>query len=178
MGLGCSKHSGLLLVLLPIVACSRLAENYMERCCRVSLVSKGWCDPKMDSMFRSAACFHKAFQWLKTKNNLCSSLCQKGFQLVSSPKYTSKRGLGSSLQVASSDLDTILYVDCTKLGVLNQLAINAIGDVAERVIFRSPSRYLVLIPKVIKSCFPKSCFRQIWVNPQNHSSKVKAAFWY
>ena len=118
----------------------------MDRCCRVSLVSKGWCDPKMDSMFRSAACFHKAFQCLKRKNNLCS--LPKRFS-TSSPKYTSKRVLGSSLQVASSDLDTILYVDCTKLGVLNQLAINAIGDAAERVIFRSPSRYLGLIPKVV-----------------------------
>lgn len=95
---------------------------------------------------------------------------------TSSPKYTSKRVLGSSLQVASSDLDTILYVDCTKLGVLNQLAINAIGDAAERVIFRSPSRYLGLIPKVVSR---KVVSAKLWVNnPKNHNNKVKAAFWY
>lgn len=47
-----------------------------------------------------------------------------------------------TLQVGVEELDTILYVDCTKLGVLNQTTINALGDLTERVLFRAPSRNL------------------------------------
>ena len=45
------------------------------------------------------------------------------------------------LQVGVLEVDTILYIDCTKLGVLSQTNINALGELAERILFRAPSRY-------------------------------------
>ena len=50
-----------------------------------------------------------------------------------------------------NDLRTVLYIDCTKLGVISQIEVNMIGELAESVLFRNPARteaHLVgLIPK-------------------------------
>ena len=54
-----------------------------------------------------------------------------------------------------NELDTVLYVDCTKLGVLSQVSINALGELAERLLFRNPSRYSLLITvAVFNLCCP------------------------
>ena len=41
-----------------------------------------------------------------------------------------------------SDVHVVLYVDCTKLGVLSQHDINLIGTCAEKVLGNNPSRSL------------------------------------
>ena len=78
------------------------------------------------------------------------------FHNIMFPKYIKKKTISTTswitsqkhsnnnftLQVTVEELDTILYVDCTKLGVLSQTTINSLGDLAERVLFRSPSRNL------------------------------------
>lgn len=46
------------------------------------------------------------------------------------------------VKVSTQELHTILYVDCTKLGVLNQSEINMVGSVAEKVLSQNPSRPL------------------------------------
>ena len=46
----------------------------------------------------------------------------------------------STLEVEVGQLRTVLYIDCTKLGVVSQIEINMIGDLAESVLFRNPSR--------------------------------------
>ncbi|CAK9013014.1 Uncharacterized protein SCF082_LOCUS11746 [Durusdinium trenchii] len=48
--------------------------------------------------------------------------------------------LASHHKVPVEDVNTIMYVDCTKFGVLNQPEINAIGEMVERVLFRNPYR--------------------------------------
>ena len=54
-----------------------------------------------------------------------------------------------------NELDTVLYVDCAKLGVLSQVSINALGELAERLLFRNPSRYSLLITvAVFNLCCP------------------------
>ena len=47
-----------------------------------------------------------------------------------------------ALQVQVSDVHVVLYVDCTKLGVLSQHDINLIGTCAEKVLGNNPSRSL------------------------------------
>ncbi|CAK9073143.1 unnamed protein product, partial [Durusdinium trenchii] len=50
-------------------------------------------------------------------------------------------------QVDAKDVDTILYFDCPKLGVLSQAEINMVGDMSEKVLGKNPTRsVLVLIP--------------------------------
>lgn len=44
------------------------------------------------------------------------------------------------MQVAVDDIDLILYVDCTKLGVISQSEVNHIGETAERLMCRNPTR--------------------------------------
>lgn len=46
------------------------------------------------------------------------------------------------VKVSTQELHTILYVDCAKLGVLNQSEINMVGSVAEKVLSQNPSRPL------------------------------------
>ena len=49
-----------------------------------------------------------------------------------------------------NQIHTVLYVDCTKLGVLQQQEINTIGDLAEKHLSRNPARsVLVLIPPLL-----------------------------
>ena len=38
------------------------------------------------------------------------------------------------------DVNTTVYIDCTKFGVMNQPEINAIGELVERMLFRNPYR--------------------------------------
>ncbi|CAK9038785.1 Sodium/hydrogen exchanger 3, partial [Durusdinium trenchii] len=96
------------------VSGKRLSENFMEKVCRVSLVTdKQPCDPKVEAVYRQAAANFKAL-------------------------------------VSPSDLYTVVYMDCTKMGVLNQGEINNIGALAERFLARNPSRsVLVLIPPLL-----------------------------
>ena len=42
----------------------------------------------------------------------------------------------------ANELDIVLYVDCTKLGAINQKEINQIGDMADKVLQKNPSRFL------------------------------------
>ncbi len=46
------------------------------------------------------------------------------------------------VKVSTQELHTILYVDCTKLGVLNQSEINMVGTVAEKILSQNPHRPL------------------------------------
>lgn len=48
-----------------------------------------------------------------------------------------------SHKVTVADLHTVLYVDCTKLGVLTQQQINQIGALSEKVLGLHPTRSLV-----------------------------------
>jgi hypothetical protein len=43
-------------------------------------------------------------------------------------------------EVSVHEIDTVFYVDCTKLGVLSQTNTNALGEMAEKILFRCPSR--------------------------------------
>ncbi|CAK9077405.1 unnamed protein product, partial [Durusdinium trenchii] len=90
----------------------KLAENLMEKCCRISLVTdKQALDPKTEAVFRQTA---------------------------------------ATCKVGVTDVYSLLYVDCTKLGVLQQGEINHIGSMAERHLMRNPSRSaLVLIPPLL-----------------------------
>lgn len=50
----------------------------------------------------------------------------------------------------AKDVDTILYFDCPKLGVLSQAEINMVGDMSEKVLGKNPTRsVLVLIPPLL-----------------------------
>eukprot|EP00435_Cladocopium_sp_Y103_P045667 s474_g13.t1 len=46
----------------------------------------------------------------------------------------------TSLQVNVHEVDTILYLDCTKLGVMTQQNVNALGEMAERILHSPPQR--------------------------------------
>ncbi|CAK9010862.1 Uncharacterized protein SCF082_LOCUS10854 [Durusdinium trenchii] len=89
-----------------------LAENLMEKCCRISLVTdKQALDPETEAVFRQTA---------------------------------------ATCKVGVTDVYSLLYVDCTKLGVLQQGEINHIGSMAERHLMRNPSRSaLALIPPLL-----------------------------
>ncbi|CAK9062831.1 Uncharacterized protein SCF082_LOCUS32651 [Durusdinium trenchii] len=89
-----------------------LCENYMERACRVSLVTQAApLDPKIDQLFRNHAVAKK---------------------------------------VTPQDLDCVLCIDCTKMGVINQLEVNMIGELADKVLSKNPTRTcLVLIPPLL-----------------------------
>ena len=106
----------------------------MERSCRVMQVcDKSWVDPKLDSLYRSAAIGAKVWRLAKSiffKLNMFCFVCYHFLILI--------------LEVGVHELDTILYIDCTKLGVLSQANVNMIGEVSERILFRAPSRYLVI----------------------------------
>lgn len=43
-------------------------------------------------------------------------------------------------QVLPQDLETVLYIDCSKMGVISQLEVNMVGELANKVIFRNPIR--------------------------------------
>jgi len=43
-------------------------------------------------------------------------------------------------QVPVDDIQTIIWVDCTKLGVVTQPEINALGDFLEKHLSRNPVR--------------------------------------
>ena len=45
-----------------------------------------------------------------------------------------------TLEVAPDDVLTIVYLDCTKLCVLSQPEINALGEFVEKHLFRNPYR--------------------------------------
>lgn len=46
-------------------------------------------------------------------------------------------------QVTTADLHVVLFIDCTKMGVLSQLEINAIGLMCEKILGPNPARFLV-----------------------------------
>ncbi|CAK9089138.1 Uncharacterized protein SCF082_LOCUS42073 [Durusdinium trenchii] len=63
---------------------------------------------------------------------------------------TSFRQAAATNKVDVNQIHTVLYVDCTKLGVLQQQEINTIGDLAEKHLSRNPARsVLVLIPPLL-----------------------------
>ncbi|CAK9060296.1 unnamed protein product [Durusdinium trenchii] len=101
----------------------QLCEIFMERSCRVSLVSdKTPLDPKMETMLRQ---------------------------------------LAATKKVATNELDTILYIDCTKMGVVSQANINMIGEMSEKVLSRNPERsVLVLIPPLLVGSDSSGSLRQ------------------
>ncbi|CAK9083772.1 unnamed protein product, partial [Durusdinium trenchii] len=95
---------------------------------------------------------------VSTGKQLCESYMEKWCRVsLVNKKDSFDTGLDSAIRLAASshkvdmkDVDTILFFDCTKLGVLNQAEINLIGDCSERVLFRNPSRsVLVLIPPLL-----------------------------
>lgn len=47
------------------------------------------------------------------------------------------------MQVTPQDLDCVLYIDCTKMGVINQLEVNMIGELADKVLSKNPTSALV-----------------------------------
>ncbi|CAK9005673.1 unnamed protein product [Durusdinium trenchii] len=127
-----------------------LCETFMEKQCRISLVTKkdGF-DTGLDSFIRSAAASHK---------------------------------------VTPTDVDCILYFDCTKLGVLSQAEINLIGDYAEKTLFRNIQRLmlrsvLVLLPPLL--CGSESggslrgdyrfCTSQLWLRQSLNSESFPKA---
>ena len=62
-----------------------------------------------------------------------------GFNLANSKWVSLFLALVRLEQVQVQDVYTILYFDCTKLGVLAQSEINMIGDVSEKVLGRNPT---------------------------------------
>ena len=64
----------------------------------------------------------------------------KSHKLFKHWKPTGFTASSSSLQVAFADLHTVLYIDCTKLGVLNQMDINMVGTLTEKVLSSNPQR--------------------------------------
>ncbi|CAK9002075.1 Uncharacterized protein SCF082_LOCUS7183 [Durusdinium trenchii] len=94
----------------------QLCETFMEKSCRISLVTKkdGF-DLGLDNAVRAAA---------------------------------------AAAKVDSKDVDTILYFDCTKLGVLSQAEVNLVGEYADKVLSKNPARQglgsvLLLIPPLL-----------------------------
>ncbi|CAK9061163.1 Uncharacterized protein SCF082_LOCUS32081, partial [Durusdinium trenchii] len=53
----------------------------------------------------------------------------------------SYRQAAASAKVSVGDVHTVLYVDCSKLGVLQQQEINVIGELADRYLSRSPTMF-------------------------------------
>lgn len=48
-------------------------------------------------------------------------------------------------QVDASELEVVLYVDCTKFGVVSQHEVNAIGTMCEKSLFRNPTRHVLRV---------------------------------
>ena len=81
-------------------------------------------------------------------------------------------------QVSAHELDSILYVDCTKLGVLSQTTINAVGELAERVLFKNPSCYLDMFTTENNVPCVEPCVPNQPRGPSNHGViESKAMSW-
>ena len=48
-----------------------------------------------------------------------------------------------------ADVDVVLYIDCTKMGAISQKEINLVGDLADRILQKNPTRFLSVFP----TCF-------------------------
>ena len=71
-------------------------------------------------------------------------------QIQASPCITLAPMLHASpWQVPVDDVQAVVYCDCTKLGVMSQPEINALGEFLEKVLFRNPFR--VLVPQKINA---------------------------
>lgn len=120
-----------------IICIMRLAENFMEKSCRMTLTSQAApLDPKLDTVLKNAALPKKVswFYWytfILVHPNFFQKfedLFQQVFQI----------------QVDVNEVLIVLYIDCTKMGVLSQPDVNMIGSIAESILFRNPSRFLPL----------------------------------
>lgn len=56
-----------------------------------------------------------------------------------------------------NDLHVVLYVDCTKMGVLSQIEVNNIGAMAEKVLGQNPQRFLVLLHPMLTHLLYEPC---------------------
>ena len=101
----------------------------MDKHCRVSLVTEKFpLDPGIDSSVKTLALSKQA----RFRNK---SFPENHFEYHS--------------QVKPSEVDIVLYVDCTKLGAINQKEINLIGEMADKVLQKNPSRFLAPFLKKI-----------------------------
>lgn len=74
-------------------------------------------------------------------------------------------------EVSVGDVHTVLYVDCSKLGVLQQQEINVIGELADRYLSRSPAKsVLVLLPPLLVGSDSAGSLRNVlrrWASKQS-----------
>lgn len=54
--------------------------------------------------------------------------------------HTVLSSLLSACQVAIDDVQTLVYLDCTKFGIMTQPEVNAVGDLVQKIIMRNPFR--------------------------------------
>eukprot|EP00435_Cladocopium_sp_Y103_P029455 s2934_g7.t1 len=67
------------------------------------------------------------------------------------------------IQVAVEDVQTLVYCDCTKMGVMSQPEINAMGEFLEKVLFRSPFRSAaVVLPPLLFGSTAGGSLRADW----------------
>lgn len=116
----------------------------MTKGCRVSLLmEKCFADPCADTVFRNLAAAKKA----------CSSLHSFGLDYV---RYVAGQMHKTCCKVSVSDLETVIWIDCTKMGVISQSEVNLIGDVCDKMLFKNPSREF-LRREFAVNCLPGSC---------------------
>ena len=101
----------------------RLCENYMEKWHRLLRVPDMSKVPTFDAAFRLAA---------SSKQVHCIHLERSLFE------------------VPVEDMNTLVYLDTTKLGVLSQPEVNAIGELVEKVLFRNPYSALALAGQYVQ----------------------------
>ncbi|CAK9079028.1 unnamed protein product [Durusdinium trenchii] len=98
--------------------------------------------------------------------------CRVSFTTQSAPLDSKLEHIYRSVEVGQ--LRTVLYIDCTKLGVVSQIEINMIGDLAESVLFRNPSRsILVLIPPLLVGSDAAGSLRKDWRKLEDKLLAVK-----
>lgn len=110
----------------------------MESNCRVNMATKkASVDPGLDGLIRASAIAKKAHPE------------QNGFR---------------NRQVNADDLNLILYVDCTKLGIMDQNEFTWLGEYASKIMSRNPASPLSETFPCIPASKDRSwcCYRRFW----------------
>lgn len=110
----------------------------MEKFHRVLQVTDLKAVPQLDGAYRLLASQTKAWGYKKIlpeypARPICSHLCLQKVRVK-----LLKDDVPPPWQVSSDDIQTVVYCDCTKFGVMSQPEVNAIGEFLEKTLFRNP----------------------------------------
>lgn len=144
----------------------------MEKFCRISLTTQNApLDPKLDNMFKTAALMKKVALLLlppfSQKTTYWYQTREWYFLLKSTKRKRWEnhfQEIWADPQVDEKSLQTVLYIDCTKLGVVSQPEVNMIGEIAEAVLSRNPTRNwsYMFLASFGKTTFWQAIFLNIW----------------